>query len=254
VKFTWFLLLSLLLALPLRAAPFTAVKPGESFIYRVGFAIFSNAGVIEITGETADNAGKGAVKVTVDTRSRGIVRGLYEFDNKAEAIIDQATSRLLSVHESGADPKRATDSDFIVDYGKRVAAYTDRIRTERSREIPLPEGGDPIDLISALMQTRDWDIKPGEQRELVVQFTRDLYPITIKAEGYEEVATPLGKFRTLVLVPYMDKNPKGLFARGGQIKVWISQDGSRLPVKMQLQLKFGTATLTLQEHKGAAAR
>jgi len=217
----------------------------------VGFAIFSNAGSIEISGQDEASGGKDLIRVTVDTRSRGFVRGVYEFDNKAEAVIEKPTSRLLSVHERGADPKRATDSDFVIDYEKRVATYTDRVRTERTREIPLPEGSDPIDLISALMQTRDWNLKPGEKRNLVVQFTRDLYAITIKAEGYETVTTPLGKYKTLVLVPVMEKNPKGLFARGGQIKVWISQDQDRLPVKMQLQLKFGNATLNLTEHKTA---
>jgi hypothetical protein len=50
----------------------------------------------------------------------------------------------------------------------------------------------------------------------------------------------------------MEKNPKGLFKRGGQIKVWIAQDGSRLPVKMQLKLKIGSATLLLAKYDGAA--
>jgi hypothetical protein len=63
------------------------------------------------------------------------------------------------------------------------------------------------------------------------------------------VRTPLGKYKTLVLVPRMEKDPKGLFKRGGEIKVWIAQDGSRLPVKMQLKLKYGTASLLLTEHK-----
>src|SRR5688572_3848497 len=242
-------LLFLSLSLVATAAPFTAVRDGESFSYKVGFAIFTNAGVIEISGKNDTAPGSDLIHVTVDTKSRGFVRGVYEFDNKAEAVIEKSTNRLISVHESGADPKRATNSDFVIDYTKRIATYTDHVRAERSREMPLPEGTDPMDLISALMQTRDWNLKPGEKRDLVVQFTRDLYAITIEAIGYENVSTPMGKFKTLLLVPKMEKNPKGMFARGGEIKVWIAQDDSKLPVKMQLQLKIGSATLTLMEHK-----
>jgi hypothetical protein len=232
------------------AAPFTAVRDGESFTYKVGFAIFSNAGVVNISAKKdAAASGRDMICVTVETKSRGFVRGMYEFDNKAEALIEKDTSRLVSVHESGADPKRATNSDFAIDYAKRIATYTDHVRTERSREMPLPEGTDPIDLISALMQTRDWNLKPGDKRDVVVQFTRELYAITLVAEGYETISTPLGKYQTVVISPRMEKNPKGLFARGGQIKVWIAQDESHLPVKMQLELKFGSATLTLVEHK-----
>jgi hypothetical protein len=248
VKISHFILL---LSLPLAAmaAPFTAIGDGEKLTYKVGFAIFGHAGDITIAGKNEANDGKDLARITVDTRSRGMVRGLYEFDSKAEAVIDRPTGRLLTVHETGADPKRPIDNDFKVDYEKRVATYTDRVRTGRSAEIPLPEGGDPLDLISALVQTREWNLKPGEKRDVVVQFARDFYAITIHAEGYEEVRTPMGRFKTLVLVPRMEKDPKGLFKRGGEIKVWIAQDEARLPVKMQLKLRFGAATLLLSGYQ-----
>ena len=244
------LLLSfLLLPVLALAAPFTGVRDGEKFTYRVGFAIFSRAGDIIISGQ---NDSGDVIKVTAETTSRGFVRGLYTFENKAEALIEKQTSRLLSVHESGTDKDRKTDSDFIVDYKQRLATYTDRARPERSREIPLPDGGEPMDLISALVQTRDWNLQPGEKRDVVVQFTRELYAITITAEGYEEVRTPMGTYKTLVLVPRMEKDPKGMFKRGGESKVWIAQDGSRLPVKMQLKLNFGTAVLSLASYQPPA--
>ncbi len=61
--------------------------------------------------------------------------------------------------------------------------------------------------------------------------------------------TSLGTYHTLVLVPRMEQNPRGIFKRGGEIKVWISQQGQKLPVKMQLKLKFGAATLLLTDYK-----
>ncbi len=239
-------------AASLAAAPFTAIHDGESFTYKVGFAIFSHAGDIVISGQNDAFAGHPRVRITADTTSRGFVRGFYEFDNKAEAVIDPTTGRLLSMHEGGADPRHATDSDFIIDYDKRVATYTDRVRPERNAEIPLPEAGDPLDLISALIQTRDWDLQPGQKRDVVVQFGHEFYPLSIYAEGFEEVRTPLGKYQTLMLVPRMEKDPKGIFKRGGEIKVWIAQDGSRLPVKMQLKLNFGSATLSLSSYQAPA--
>lgn len=230
------------------AAPFTAFRDGEVFTYKVGFAIFGRAGEIIISAHDEKKNGADLMRVTTDTRSRGIVRGLYAFDNKAEVLIDKASGRMLHVKESGADPKRATDTEITFNYQTRLAHYTDRVRTGRSAEIPIPEG-DPVDLISALVQTRDWHLKPGEKRDVVVQFGRDFYPLSIKAEAYEDVRTPLGTYKTLLLVPRMEKNAKGLFKKGGEIKVWISQDASSLPVKMQLKLNFGTATLLLSGYK-----
>jgi hypothetical protein len=233
------------------AAPFTAFRDGESFTYKVGFAIFGRAGEIVIAAQDQKLGGVEVMRVTTDTRSRGIVRGLYAFDNKAEVLIDKASGRMLHVKESGADPKRATDTEISFNYETRIAQYTDRVRTGRTAAIPIPEG-DPVDLISALVQTRDWHLKPGEKRDVVVQFGRDFYPLSIRAERYEEVRTPLGTYKTLVLIPRMEKDAKGLFKKGGEIKVWISQDASNLPVKMQLKLNVGTATLLLSGYKSTA--
>jgi hypothetical protein len=240
----------LLLCLPCLAgaAPFTAFRDGEAFTYRVGFAIFGHAGDIVIAAHEKSQDGVDVMSVTTDTRSNGFVRGLYAFDNKAEVVIEKASGRMLRVKESGADPKRATDTETVFDYGKRIAKYTDRVRPDRSAEVPIPDG-EPVDLISALVQTRDWNLKPGEKRDLLVQFGSDFYPLTIKAERYEEVWTPLGTYQTLVLVPRMEKNPQGLFKKGGEIKGWISQDASSLPVKMQLKLNFGSATLLLSGYR-----
>ena len=245
--------LLLLLCLPALACagPFAAFRDGETFTYKVGFLLFGHAGDIIIAAHDQKLDGADVMSVTTDTRSRGIVRGLYAFDNKAEVVINKQTGRMLSVKESGADPKRATDTAITFDYAKRTAQYTDRVRPERSETVPIPDG-DPVDLISALVQTRDWNLKPGEKRDLVVQFGSDFFPLSIYADHYEEVSTPLGTYQTLVLVPRMDKNPKGLFKRGGEIKVWISQDASNLPVKMQLKLNFGSATLLLSDYKSPA--
>ena len=232
----------------LTAAPFTAFRDGETFTYKVGFAFFLHAGDIIISAHDDRSDGHDIMLVTTDTRSNGMVRSLYAFENKAEVAIDRTTSRLLSVSAKGSDPKRATDNELVIDYGKRIAVYTDRVRPEKSLMQPLPEG-DPIDLISALVQTRDWNLEPGQKRDLLINFEEEFYELSIWADHYEDVVTPLGRFHTLVLIPRMEKSPKGLFKRGGEIKVWIAQDGSRLPVKMQLKLKVGSATLLLSKYE-----
>lgn len=243
----------MLLCLPClaSAAPFTAFRDGETFTYKVGFAIFTHAGDITIAAHDQKADGAAVMSVTTDTKSRGLVRGFYEFDNQAEVVIDKASGRMLRVKESGGTKDRPTDTEILFDYTARMAHYTDRVRKERTADIAIP-AGDPVDLISALVQTRDWNLKPGEKHEVLVQFGRDFYPLSIYADHFEEVRTPLGTYQTLVLIPRMEKDPKGLFKRGGEIKVWISQDASNLPVKMQLKLKFGAATLQLSGYKAPA--
>ena len=178
-----------------------------------------------------------------------MVRSLYRFDNTAEILIERDTSRMLWAAEKGIERSNNTESRTDFDYTAHIAHHTDTYRPNRNTDIVLKPGDEPMDLISALIQTRRWDIKTGDSRDVLVHFGPDLFPVTIHAEGIEEVDTPLGDFKTLLLTPRMEKEPpRGIFKRGGKISVWVAQSGERLPVKMQLQLGFGSATLTLIEH------
>ncbi len=244
-------LLVVALAAGLQAAPepFTAFADGETFRYRVGWGILSRAGEIVIAANTDTHEGREVMKITTQTSSRGIVRGLYRYDDRGEAAIDLATSRVLYTREESEDSRRRTESRTDFDYEAGIARHRDTTRPHRNTDLPIPGEGAPLDLISSLVAPRDWNLKPGDTRDLVVHFGREFFLLTLHAEEIEEISTPMGKFKALRIVPRMDKEtPRGVFARGGEIKVWISQDDTPLPVRMQLSLKYGTATLLLQEH------
>ena len=241
--------LALLPARPAMAAPFTAFADGETFTYKASWGIFLHAGDIVVAAHEEKNAdGSDIFRITTDTTTRGFLHGFYSYSNQAEGVINQQTGRLASVREKGTDGEHVTDTETTFDYDRKIASYVDHHRPNRSQEAPIPDG-DPIDLISALVETRDWNLQPGEKKNVLVNFGNEFYPLAIYAERYEEVRTPLGTYHTLVLVPRMEQNPRGIFKRGGEFKVWISQQGQKLPVKMQLKLKFGTATLQLVDYK-----
>jgi hypothetical protein len=235
--------------MPAIAAPFVAFADGETFTYRASWGIFFRAGAIIVAAHAGKDANGAAVfHITTDTATRGIIRGFYPYTNRAEAIIDQQTGRLVFMQEKGSDGRRVTDNETTFDYRGKSARYVDRAHPARTQSVPIPDG-DPIDLLSALVQTREWNLQPGQKKDVLVSFGNEFFPIAIYADHYEVVRTPLGTYQTLVLVPRMEQNPKGIFKRGGEIKVWISQQGQKLPVKLQLKLGFGTATLLLAEYR-----
>jgi hypothetical protein len=47
----------------------------------------------------------------------------------------------------------------------------------------------------------------------------------------------------------MEKTPpKGMFKRGSNVRVWISQDEQSLPVKFEVEFKFGVGISTLTKY------
>ncbi len=236
-----------LAAVAARAEPFNVYANGETFTYQVSWAIFWGAGRIVIAAhdETVDQTP--VVRVDIHTSSRGIVRLFYSYDDRAEVAVNRDNGQILYARDKSSGGHDPSDTNTTFNYADRMVTYVNRARPGLDRTFKLPPG-DPIDLISCLIGTRAWNVKPGDHRDALVYFDNDVYPVTITAEDYETITTPLGTFRTLRLVPSMPHDPKGIFARQGQIQVWVSQGQPRLPVKMQLQLRLGTATLTLIKH------
>ena len=231
--------------------PFTALRDGERFRFQISWGIFSNAGEIVIQARRATTGDADLMRISTRISSRGFVRGFYRFDNQSELVVDMATGRLLSVDEVGTGSKD-TRTRTLFDYGRRQAVHTDFLHPDRNREFPLG-ATDPVDLITTLIQTREWNPKPGDHRSVEVYFGRDIYPVVIRGEQFEQVKTPLGVFKTVQLTPRMETEPpRGVFKRGGEIKVWVSASENPQPVQMQLKLNFGTARLILAEHESPA--
>ena len=237
----------------LRAQP--ALRPGEALTYRVGWGLFVGAGEIKIFAPpTAAGAAAGPLLNVTTTSTRGLARALFTFDARAEALVDPRTGRLISQTATSTSKQKTTRQVTTFDYAKRHAFYRDELNPAKNLDFPLPPG-EPLDLILSLINTRTWDLKPGDQRDALVLFEEEAYELTIHAVRYEEVTTRLGTFNTLVLEPRMEKTPpKGMFKRGSAVRVWIAQDDPRrLPVKFEVEFKFGSGIATLVDYQPPAA-
>jgi Protein of unknown function (DUF3108) len=230
------------------AAPFP-LRDGETLTYSVRWGFIPSVGRIKITAEKLGVGPNSVLRVTTMTSTWGIARGLFPFDGRGESIYVEQSGLLLSSSQWSAYHDKVVKNSIMFNYGNATAIFTDDIHPEKSRTIPMPKDN-PSDLILALIQTRSWNLKPGEKRDATVIFQDQFYPLTIHAEDYEYVFTSLGVFKALVLVPSMDKTPpKGMFKKGGTVRVLIEVDDDRhLPVRFSVGFAVGTGTATLMEY------
>ncbi|MDP3071978.1 MAG: DUF3108 domain-containing protein [Opitutaceae bacterium] len=240
-------------ALPIVAAEPLALRDGEKFTYKVSWAILPGAGEIKISAQNDPAFNEPRLRVTTTTATRGLARMVLAFDARAESLFNPITGRLVSLREWSQQRDKSNDHTVMFDYAKKEARYS-RAGEPEPRTLVLP-AGDPMDLITQLVQTRDWKLRPGEKRDALVLFNDDFYELTIHAARTEEVKTPLGTFNTIVLEPRMDRTaPKGMFKRGSSARVWISQDERRLPVKFEVEFKVGRGVATLVHYEPPHAK
>lgn len=246
---TFLLIVGLLFSAGLTEAASTiALSNGEVLHYRVRWGWFTNAGAIDISAHREDVAGLPQIKIDTHTNTRGFVRGLYLFDGDGESIFDARDGRLLAISTKSTSSKKLTKTMAVFDYPAGKVRYVDYVEPEHSMEVSLPNGN-PMDLITSLIETRRWDLHPGDRVPATVVFGKDFYDLVIVADSYERIHTPMGDFDTLVIVPTMDVNPRGLFKRGGHVRVWISQDERHLPVQFEVGMKFGTGVASLASYQ-----
>ena len=238
----------------LRAAGPLPLQEGEFLTFRVSWAIVRGAGEITIGAQADPAASEPRLIVTTTTATRKFARLLLPFDAKAESIFDLKTGKLVSLQESSATRDKRESHTVDFDHLARTARYEDTGRKKPARALTFPDG-DPVDLIMALLQTRSWNLKPGEKRDSLVLFNDDFYELTIHFARDEKLTTSFGTFDTIVLEPRMDKTaPRGIFKRGSTVRVWISQDEHRMPVRFEVEFNIGTGTATLVSYVRPPAR
>ena len=243
------LLLAVLMVSPGRTQDaISLLKPGETLTYNVGWGPLGQAGEIKIDAQADVVNGQPQILVQTKTRTRGFIRTLFSFDGSAQTRFDARSGRLLSAAATTASKGKNTRASMTLDYAKREIGYVDHLNPKRSTNLPLPAGA-PMDLITALIQSRAWGLQPGQTHEALVMFDNEFYPLTITAEREETISTPQGPRKALLIIPRMPENPKGMFRKGGEVRVWVSTDRERLPLRFEVRLKIGTAYATLSDYK-----
>jgi hypothetical protein len=233
------------------AAP-VPLQPGEHLSYRVSWAVVPGAGEIKIDARRELVGDVPRLWVTSTTATRRVARMLMPFEARGEAMFDLETGKLLWQHDTSLLRNRRTERVVNFDYDLREATYRVPGSPNEPRTLEMPPG-DPTDIMMGLLQTRTWNIKPGESRDALILFDNDFYELTLHATHYEDVRVPVGSFRTIVLEPRMEKTPpKGMFRRGSTVRVWIAQDDRRLPVRFEVEFKIGTGTAVLDAYRPPA--
>ena len=236
---------------PLLAAPLSTL-PGESFTFRVSWGPLDKAGVIQVAAATVADAGKPRTEVVVHTASAGLVRRFCPFDAEARSLFDPDSGRLLSTTATTRTTKKTIRSSLTFDPGAARATYVDLDDPARNRTLSLPDTP-PMDLVTMLVEARGWSLSPGDNRDVAVLFDNELYSLTLHALRYERVRTENGSREALLVTPRMDKNPRGLFKRGGEIRVWLDRAAPHLPVRCEVKTKAGTAMALLTSYRSPDA-
>lgn len=125
----------------------------------------------------------------------------------------------------------------------------DNSRVKEKRLFELP--GEVQDIVSGFYQLRTKDLsklKTGETIVIRGFFDKEIYNIKLIYEGKEKIETVFGMQDTFVFSPQIPKNK--LFRGDFPIKVWVTEDANKIPVRIKANLFLGSLNLDIVAAKG----
>lgn len=107
------------------------------------------------------------------------------------------------------------------------------------------------DLVSGFYSLRNMklsELKPGEFIVIKGFFDKEIYNIKLIYEGKDSLETDLGAKETYVFSPQIPQNK--LFRGEYPIKVWVTTDQNKIPVKIKANMFIGSLNLDIKSAKG----
>ena len=213
----------------------TPFKVGESLKYSADFNLI-RVGQAELYVNRLDKINDlDAYHVTFSANTTGLADQLFKIRDQIDIWMDKKdffTHRLIKNINEGNYSNKV---DVKFDYQKSIAKT-------KTKEISIDFMA--RDSFSMFYYLRTIPLNNNEVMSFSSYEGRRIVHYNLQMTGTEIVRTNIGTFKCKVIRPY--REGKNLFKNQGDLQIWISDDSKRLPVKIQIKMKYGSMTLLLK--------
>ncbi|MBO7238173.1 MAG: DUF3108 domain-containing protein [Elusimicrobiaceae bacterium] len=193
-------------------------------------------------------------------------RPAYVFQTTAfSASVIDAVFRVRDINQSWMDAQEfysygygqsVREGNYVRDewlkFNYPAKKYEGLIRKkEEPSEISGPLDIKVVDMLTSLYYVRGHDLQVGTDVVFDIINREKQYPLVVKVLKKERVKVAAGKFDCIVVEPQM--RGEGIFvAKGKSLKVWLTDDQYRMPVKMAVEVFIGSVSAELLEYQRQA--
>lgn len=233
-----------------RVVPNKSFGFGEKVEYRVHYGFINAAEAkVEIAKNFSVVNNKPCYKINVTGRTVGPFDLISRVRDTWRSYVDTAAIIPQMFQRNIQENKYRKDETVVFNHNKDVAVLSVKDET-KTYAVP----NNVHDIISGyfLLRTMNFDrIAEGEVIEVPTFFDGEVYKLRVRYVGKDVIKTKFGKTRVLRLNPLIPDNK--LFKGEGAMKLWISDDVNKIPLKVQVELVIGSLEMDLKSYKGLKA-
>jgi hypothetical protein len=226
---------------------------GEELTFKVRYLFFNAAEAkMTVSNTIYQIQNRPTYKIDVTGRTLNIFKIFYVKDNWGTYMDTAKMIPYMSYrHIEEGDYRKHEQINF--DHQKKNAVMNifdrDNRRITETTSHVIPSGVQ--DIVSGFYYLRTMDLsnmKKGQNVNVRGFFDKKLYNIKLTYEGKERIKTKVGTFDTFIFSPTMPGNK--LFSGDNPVKVWITDDKNRIPVKITANLVVGSLNMEISEARG----
>ena len=219
---------------PKEEVPFA---PGETLTYRLSWG-FIGVGQGELKVEPmVELEGRRAYGFQFNVRTNRYADLLFKVRDQFRSVVETSLRRSLLYQTRQRHNSATRDVDVTFTWDPPSAQYS---RGGKARA-PISLPGDALDPLAAVFAVRTLDLAPGEEFSLLLADGKRHGYSHFKVVPGKVVKSKAGKFPTIVVRPDLSrvnelfKKPKSTF-----LKVWLSDDPRRIPIRFVTKVKWGS--------------
>jgi len=220
---------------------------GEKVEYRVHYG-FINAAEAKVEIEKKLNVvnNRPCYKINVTGRTVGPFDLISRVRDTWRSYVDTSAILPQAFYRSVQENKYRKEETVTFNHNKNLAISNVK---EESKTYNVPHH--VHDIISGyfFLRTINFEkINEGEIIEVPTFFDGEVYKLRIRYVGKDVIKTKFGKTRVLRLNPLIPDNK--LFKGEGAMRLWISDDSNKIPLKVEVELVIGSLEMDLKSYKG----
>jgi hypothetical protein len=223
--------------------PFQA---GESLKYLMHYGIIDGATAsLQLTEEKMN--GQSVLHAVAVGKTIGIADKIFAVNDVYESYFDIESGYPLKSVRKIAEGKYR---NYNVVFFNHPYQYLMSLKSGK-RNYPDSLKGNIFDVVSAFYFARKnifKDVKKGDLVTLKTFFDDDFWLLQVKFKGIETIKTNKGKIECLKFSPVVE--PGRVFDTQDDVKIWISNDENRIPIRVQMDIIVGSFKADLIEYSG----
>lgn len=225
-----------------------AYNPGEYIRYRVHYGIF-NAGeaIMKLTDKYYLVNNKVCYRAEITGNSTGAFDKIIRIRDVWGSYFDSVQYQPQKSFRSIQENKYRKREETFFDYSKNQARL--QVENDTAKLVPFTPGVQDIVSGYYFLRLLNYNnIRKNDTLKMSGIFENKTYPFNILYLGKTKVKTKFGKANAFVISPVMPENK--LFKGKHPIRMWISDDQNRIPLKIEAELLLGSVEMDVMDYSG----